>query len=136
MSGFFQSRTNGERAPVRQGESRHVDGIAESVFGKLRAADVVDRAAAIGAEDVECRHLLAEAGLRVRLNDVREPGIQRRDHRAVDGQNLVDPDRAVGQSGNLQRARHAADARAVDLVSGDDVFESVTSWRAKQAFSA
>ncbi len=109
-----------ERPPVGEREAGHVDRIAEGVFGETRALDVVDRAAAVGAEHVDGRDPLAEAGLGVRLNDVVEPGLQRRDHRAVNDERLVEPDLAVRKRGDFERARHAADAGAVDLAHGND----------------
>ena len=107
-------------APVGQRESGDVDGVAEGVFGEALAGHVVDRAAAVGPEHVERRDLLAEPGLCVRLDDVPEPPLQRRDHRAVDGQRLVDADRAVREGRDPQGPRHAADARTIDLGGGHD----------------
>ena len=69
--GVFQSRTKSMLPAVGEGEARHVDRIAEGVLGEPRAGHVVDRPAAIGAEHVDGRDLLAEAGLRVRLDDGR-----------------------------------------------------------------
>ena len=71
--------------------------------------------ATIGAEHFDARDPLPETGLRVRLDDGVEPGLQRRDHRAVDGEGLVDRNRPVGQSRDFQRTRHAADAGPVDF---------------------
>ena len=107
-------------APVGEREARDVDRVAEGVLGKLRAGDIVDSPAAVRAEHVDGLDLLPETGLSVRLDDVVEPGFQRRDHRAIDGQNLVDRDCAVGQRRDLERTRHSANAGAVDLLRGDD----------------
>ena len=106
-----------ERDPASVGEREagDVDGVAEGVFGEPGAWPIVDRAAAIGAEDVDGRDLPPEARLSVRLDDIVEPGLQRRNHRAIDGQNLVEPDRSVVEGGDLERARHAANAWTVDL---------------------
>ena len=101
--------------PVGQREAGDIDRVAEGMFGQPRARDVVDGAATIGAEHVDGRDPLPEAGLSVRLDDVIQPGLQRRDHRAVDGQRLVDRDRAIGERRDLERTGHAADARTVDL---------------------
>ena len=119
-AGLFPIAHEFDRAPVGQGESCDVDGVAEGVFGEPLAGHVVDRPAAVGAEHVERRHSLAEARLCVRLDDVLEPGLERRDHRTIDGQHFVDPDRPRGEGRDLQRPRHAADARPVDLGGGGD----------------
>ena len=105
---------------VREREARDVDRIAESVLGEARAGHIVDAPAAIGAEHVDGRDPLPEAGLSVWLDDSAEPGLERRDHRTVDGERLVDRDRTFGERRHLERTRHAADARAVDLGRGDD----------------
>ena len=107
-------------APVGEREARDVDRVAEGVLGKLSAGDIVDSPAAVRAEHVDGRNLLPETGLSVRLDDVVEPSFQRRDHRAVDGQNLVDRDRPVGQRRDLERTRHSADAGPIDLLRGND----------------
>ena len=107
-------------SPVGEREACDVDRVAEGVFGKLRAGDIVDSPAAVSPEHVDGGDLLPETGLSVWLNDVVEPGFQRRYHRTIDGQNLVDRDCAVGQRRDLERTRHSANAWAVDLVRRDD----------------
>ncbi len=57
-------------APVGEPEAGDVDRIAERMFRQLRARDIVDRAAAIGAECVEPDDPLAEPRLRDRLHDL------------------------------------------------------------------
>ena len=109
-----------DRPPVRQGEPRDVHRIAEGVLGQPRSRLVVDRTARIGAEHVDGRDLLAKARLGVRLHDVAKPRLERRDHRAVDGQRLVDADLAVVERGDLERPRHPADARPVDFMPRGD----------------
>ena len=136
VSVVFQSRTKSIAPAVGEREARHVDRIAEGVLGKAGAGHVVDAPAAIGAEHFDGRDPLPEAGLSVGLDDGVEPGLERRDHRAVDGERLVDRDRAVGQRRDFQRTRHAADAGPVDFGRGTIVSERVTCLRAKQAFSA
>ena len=101
-----------DRPPVGQGEARDVDRVAEGMLGELRAGDIVDGAATIGAEYVDGRDPLAETGLRVGLDDVVEPRLQGRDHRTIDGQSLVDRDRAIGERRDMKRTRHAANAWA------------------------
>ena len=119
VSSAFQLWTTVDLSTVGQREARDVDGVAEGVLGQPRSGHVVYPSAAVGAEDVDGRDPLAEAGLRVGLDDGVQPGLQRRNHWAVDGQGLVDPDRAIIDGRNLQRTRHAADARTVDFGRGD-----------------
>ncbi len=106
-------------APVGEGEAGDIDGVAEGVLRELGARHIVDRPAAIGAEDFDGCDLLSEARFGVGLDDVLEPGLERRDHRAVDRQNLVERDGPVGDRGDLERTRHAANARSIDRGRGD-----------------
>ena len=105
--------------PVGQCETGDIDRVAEGVFGEPRARDVVDGAATVGAEHVDGRDPLPESGLSVRLDDVIQPGLERGDHRAVDGQRLVDRNRAIGERRDFERTGHAADARTVNLGDGN-----------------
>ena len=77
-------------APVGEPEAGDVDRIAERMFRQLRACDIVDRAAAIGAEHVEPDDPLAEPRLRDRLHDLVQPGLDRRDHRTIYRERLVE----------------------------------------------
>ena len=72
-AGLLPILDDADAAPVRKFEAGDVDRIAEGVFGKLRARNIVDAPAAIGAEGVQPDDGLAEARLGARLDDFREP---------------------------------------------------------------
>ena len=120
-AGVFQSRTNSIVRPSASVNPATSTALPKACSERRCAGHVVDRAAAVGAEHVERRDLLAEAGLRVRLDDVVEPGLQRRNHRAVDGRAPCRAPTAPSCEGrDAQGPRHAADAGTVDLGGGDD----------------
>ena len=77
--------------------------------------DVVDRAAAIGAEDVEvatfCPKRASASGCTMSLSQASSAGIIGQSMTSA----LSTADLAVGERRDLERARHAADAGAVDL---------------------
>ncbi len=97
---------------------------------------IVDAPAAIGAEHFDGRDPLPEAGLRVGLDDGVEPGLERRDHRTVDGEGLVDRDRPLASaetfSGRVMPQMPGPSISAAWTIAS----ERVTCLRAKQAFSA
>ena len=117
---LFQSWTKSMRRPSASVKPATSASVAEACSERRAPEHIVDAPAAIGAEHVDGRDPLPEAGLSVGLDDRVEPGLERRDHRTVDGERLVDRDRAFGERRHLEGTRHAANARAVDLGRGDD----------------
>ena len=113
--GLLPVANDADLAPVRELEAGDIDGVAERVFRQSRAWNVVDAAAAIGAEGLQADDVGAEARLGARLHDLGEPSLERRDHRAIDRHRLVDAHRPVGERRHFERMGHAADARPVDF---------------------
>src|SRR6516162_5833488 len=67
---FLPVSREGDLPPVCERESGDVDCIAEGVLREPFTGNIVDRAAAVCAKDVEGGDFLAESRLRFRLNDL------------------------------------------------------------------
>ena len=85
------------------------------MFGETSAQLIVHRSAAVGAHRIDFGHLLTETRPRGRLHDLAEPGIERGDHRAVEGINRIEAHRAIEQCAHLEGTGQAANTRAVDF---------------------
>ena len=83
---------------VGKGEAGHVDGVAEGMLGQASARYVVDAPAAIRAKHIDGRDPLPEAGLGVGLDDRVEPRLEPGNHRAVDGERLIDGNRPLASA--------------------------------------
>ena len=120
VSVVFQSRTKSISRPSASVKPATSTALPKACSESRAPGHIVDAPAAIGAEHFDGRDPLPEAGLRVGLDNGVEPGLERRDHRAVDGEGLVDRNRPVGERRDFQRTRHAADAGPVDFRRRDD----------------
>ena len=65
-----------------------------------------------------CATGAAEPRQRRRLDHVRQPRIERRDHRTVERIGRIELHRAIKERTHLERPGQAADARAVDFAGG------------------
>ena len=113
---LFPVLDDDDAAAVRQFEAGNVDRIAERMFGKLRAGDIVDAAATIGAERRQSDHRLAKMGLRGRLHHLRQPVLQCGNHRTIDRHRPLDRDRPIGQSRHFERMGEPANAGSVNFM--------------------
>lgn len=105
---------NGDHASVGEMEAANINGIAEGMFGNLRAILIVHAATGISPHAVDPGDRNAEGRLGERLHDLAEPCIECGDHGAIDRIGRVESHRAILQGADFERIIETAGAGAVD----------------------